>query len=43
MVFFTIGPFGPFDDEWRTQNLDVHAEATIPATQLVRCGTGTNL
>ncbi|PWV70928.1 VOC family protein [Halomonas sp. A11-A] len=42
-AFFTIGPFGPFDDDWMDVNLDVHAEATIPAAHLVRCGNGTNL
>lgn len=42
-AFFTIGPFGPFDDDWMTENLRVHAEATIPAAHLVRCGNGTNL
>ncbi|WP_346298653.1 VOC family protein [Halomonas sp. BM-2019] len=42
-AFFTIGPFGPFDDDWMDVNLDVHVEATIPAAHLVRCGNGTNL
>ena len=42
-AFFTIGPFGPFDDDWMSVNLDVHAEAIIPAAHLVRCGNGTNL
>lgn len=42
-AFFTIGPFGPFDDDWMDVNLDVHPEATIPAAHLVRCGNGTNL
>ncbi len=42
-AFFTIGPFGPFDDNWMEVNLNVHPEATIPAAHLVRCGNGTNL
>lgn len=42
-AFFTIGPFGPFEDDWMEVNLNVHPEATIPAAHLVRCGDGTNL
>lgn len=42
-AFFTIGPFGPFEDDWMVTNLDVHRDATIPAAHLVRCGDGTNL
>lgn len=42
-AFFTIGPFGPFEDDWMSVNLDVHPAATIPAAHLVRCGNGTNL
>ncbi|XKE47017.1 VOC family protein [Halomonas organivorans] len=42
-AFFTIGPFGPFEDDWMSENLDVHPDATIPAAHLVRCGNGTNL
>lgn len=42
-AFFTIGPFGPFDHDWMSENLDVHPQATIPTAHLVRCGNGTNL
>lgn len=42
-AFYTIGPFGPFDDDWMVTNLNVHRDATIPAAHLVRCGDGTNL
>ncbi|MBR9884363.1 MAG: VOC family protein [Oceanospirillales bacterium] len=41
-AFFTIGPFGPFGDNWMTENLNVHPRAEIPVAHLVRCGNGTN-
>ncbi|MBV1790173.1 VOC family protein [Marinobacterium sp. D7] len=41
-AFFTIGPFGPFEDDWMSENLDVNPRATIPVAHLVRCGNGTN-
>ncbi|NVK42910.1 MAG: VOC family protein [Oceanospirillaceae bacterium] len=41
-AFFTIGPFGPFEDDWMKENLDVNPRASIPVAHLVRCGNGTN-
>ncbi|MBY4674989.1 VOC family protein [Marinobacterium arenosum] len=41
-AFFTIGPFGPFEDDWMKENLDVNPRAEIPVAHLVRCGNGTN-
>lgn len=41
-AFFTIGPFGPFKDDWMKQNLNVNPRAEIPVAHLVRCGNGTN-
>nr|WP_082708464.1 VOC family protein [Marinobacterium profundum] len=41
-AFFTIGPFGPFEDNWMQDNLDVNPRAEIPVAHLVRCGNGTN-
>ena len=36
-AFFTIGPFGPFKDDWMKQNLNVNPRAEIPVAHLVRC------
>ncbi|MBT0961974.1 VOC family protein [Denitromonas iodatirespirans] len=41
-AFFTIGPFGPFKDNWMKENLNVNPRAVIPVAHLVRCGNGTN-
>lgn len=41
-AFFTIGPFGPFEDDWMKENLNVHPRASIPVAHMVRCGNGTN-
>lgn len=41
--FFSIGPFGPFDDDWMTQNLNVNPKAVIKIATLVRCGNGPGL
>ena len=41
-AFFTIGPFGPFKDDWMKQNLNVNPRAEIPVAHLVRCNNGTN-
>ncbi len=41
-AFFTIGPFGPFKDDWMKENLNVNPRAEIPVAHLVRCGNGTN-
>ena len=38
--FYSIGPFGPFDDNWMTENLNVHKEAVINVAHLLRCGNG---
>ncbi|WP_160179787.1 VOC family protein [Paraglaciecola mesophila] len=40
--FFSIGPFGPFEDDWMTTNLNVNKEAVIKSAYMVRCGNGTN-
>lgn len=42
-AFYSIGPFGPFKDDWMTQNLNVHKEAVIKVAHLVRCGNGVSL
>ncbi|MDD1780292.1 VOC family protein [Enterovibrio sp. ZSDZ35] len=42
-AFYTIGPFGPFDDDWMTENLNVHKKAVIDIAHLVRCGNGVSL
>ena len=39
-AFYTIGPFGPFEDNWMTANLNVHEDAVIKIAHLVRCGNG---
>ncbi|TVO57199.1 VOC family protein [Denitromonas halophila] len=41
-AFFTIGPFGPFKDNWMKENLNVNPRAVISVAHLVRCGNGTN-
>ncbi|MGV2872207.1 VOC family protein [Colwellia sp. E150_009] len=38
--FYNIGPFGPFDDNWMTENLNVHKKAVIKTAHLMRCGNG---
>ncbi|MFW1677063.1 VOC family protein [Pontibacter sp. JAM-7] len=38
--FYSIGPFGPFDDDWMTENLNVHKKAVIKTAHLMRCGNG---
>ena len=40
--FFSIGPFGPFEDDWMTVNLNVNSDAVIKSAHLMRCGNGTN-
>ena len=42
-AFFTIGPFGPYKDNWMKKNLNVHKKAIIEVAHFVRCGNGTNL
>ncbi|MEH6628187.1 MAG: VOC family protein [Motiliproteus sp.] len=42
-AFYTIGPFGPFDNDWMTENLDVNKDAVIKIAHLVRCGNGLSL
>lgn len=37
---FSIGPFGPFDDDWMAVNLNVDPRAVINKATLVRCGNG---
>ena len=39
-AFYTIGPFGPFKDNWMTVNLNVNKEAVIKVAHLVRCANG---
>lgn len=41
-AFFTIGPFGPFEDDWMAENLNVNPRASIPVAHMVRCANGTN-
>lgn len=41
--FYTIGPFGPFKDNWMTLNLNVNKDAVIKVAHLVRCGNGVSL
>jgi catechol 2,3-dioxygenase-like lactoylglutathione lyase family enzyme len=38
--FFSIGPFGPFDNDWMTENLNVDKKAVIKTAHLMRCGNG---
>ncbi len=38
--FFSIGPFGPFEDNWMTENLNVNPRAVIEIATLVRCENG---
>lgn len=38
--FFSFGPFGPFEDDWMTKNLNVHPRAVIDVITMVRCGNG---
>lgn len=38
--FFSIGLFGPFDDDWMTENLNVHPQAVIETARLVKCKNG---
>lgn len=38
--FFEIGPFGPFEDDWMTENLNVHPRAVAERLVFVRCGNG---
>lgn len=38
--FYSIGPFGPFDNDWMTVNLNVDPKAVITIATLVRCGNG---
>ncbi|WP_299855141.1 VOC family protein [uncultured Roseobacter sp.] len=39
-AFFSFGPFGPFDDDWMTKNLNVNPRAVIEVITMVRCGNG---
>ncbi len=38
--FYSIGPFGPFDNDWMTENLNVNKKAVIKTAHLMRCGNG---
>ncbi|MDB6176326.1 VOC family protein [Paracoccus sp. Z330] len=38
--FFSFGPFGPFEDDWMTRNLNVNPRAVIETITMVRCGNG---
>ncbi|WP_131907561.1 VOC family protein [Cocleimonas flava] len=38
--FFSFGPFGPFDDDWMTKNLNVNPRAVIDTITMVRCANG---
>lgn len=38
--FFSFGPFGPFEDDWMTKNLNVNRQAVIDIITIVRCGNG---
>ncbi|MGQ7848533.1 VOC family protein [Granulosicoccus sp. 3-233] len=38
--FFSFGPFGPFDNDWMTENLNVNPRAVIEVITMVRCGNG---
>lgn len=38
--YFSFGPFGPFEDDWMTKNLNVNARAVIEVITMVRCGNG---
>ncbi|MDC0660546.1 VOC family protein [Leisingera sp. SS27] len=42
-AFYSIGPFGPFEDDWMTVNLNVNEKAVIKIATLVRCGNGPSL
>ena len=41
--FYSIGPFGPFDNNWMTENLNVDKKAVIKTAHLMRCGNGPGL
>lgn len=41
--FYSIGPFGPFEDNWMTENLNVDKKAVIKTAHLMRCGNGPSL
>jgi catechol 2,3-dioxygenase-like lactoylglutathione lyase family enzyme len=41
-AFFSIGPFGPFEDDWMTENLNVNKKAVITLAYTMRCGNGSN-
>jgi len=38
--FYSFGPFGPFEDDWMTKNLNVNPRAVIEIITMVRCGNG---
>jgi catechol 2,3-dioxygenase-like lactoylglutathione lyase family enzyme len=40
--YFSIGPFGPFNDNWMVDNLNVNKKAVIKVAHMVRCQNGTN-
>ncbi len=42
-AFYSIGPFGPFEDNWMTVNLNVNEKAVIKIATLVRCENGPSL
>lgn len=39
-AYFSFGPFGPFEDDWMTKNLNVNPRAVIEVITMVRCGNG---
>ncbi|SFA84686.1 Catechol 2,3-dioxygenase [Poseidonocella pacifica] len=38
--FYSFGPFGPFEDDWMTDNLNVNPRAVIEMITMVKCGNG---
>lgn len=38
--FYSFGPFGPFEDDWMADNLNVNPRAVIEMITMVKCGNG---
>lgn len=38
--FYSFGPFGPFEDDWMADNLNVNPRAVIDLITMVKCGNG---
>ncbi|MDD9745280.1 MULTISPECIES: VOC family protein [Marinovum] len=38
--FYSFGPFGPFENDWMKDNLNVNPRAVIELITMVKCGNG---